>query len=639
MNENMKLRRGLWIVAALILHTFSDHAHGLVGIETNPHANLLTNPQAIILRVPTQGPSHSLMLQLTDPATKSMNRSITDSVLGALRKRGMMPTGFRLVEDNSAHKSQFGLANGLDAARSLKFSLKGIESCSGDMRVVRLRDGSLQIMTTQFNFSELNPPESVSFPGLDEIEPMLATYASNRDEELGNTKALKKCWYVVGSSVVPALSVQVQLDRMPYKVIATAEHLVSAEPLFFSAVGKARIFKNNPLDATTASFSLGELTGNGKLESSAFTMATNNANSAQACDHNFSYEDTDERFAEASAFTNTTRTLSWFKSKLGYEWQDEPLTIRIHEEIGSPPNEKNNALYQPSTATDDGRPNILIGDGDGIQLQNLALDQDVVSHEFGHHIVYRTLKSTVRESLVLHEGLADFFTFARTDNACLGESICPDGSQICWSEACLRTAENSLKFTDTNLPTQAHLRSQFISGMLWDLKISKGIPIEDVAKIVFKAVDFFASEMVYEQFISSLISADHEVFDGKNCAAILAAANERGLAARLQDITCDSSALTSSVDQIDSPLALTESETSGVDEKYILKISDNIEDALPTTSLCAAPAKTNGALLTPCGVVGHDGAGPSSAGYVLISPLFALILLGFIRHMRQSLKT
>jgi hypothetical protein len=629
-------RRSFGIATAAMLYICGIPAHGLVGIESSIRSPLISRSQALVFQFPSTGPNIQGHLRLTDPITKSLNRSIADSVLSAMRKRGMLPVGFKLVSDAPDGVAGFELSDAARTAQTLKYSLNGIESCAGDLRVARLRDGSIQIMTSNSPAGEMNLPDSMEFPALDDIEPILSTYASQSDQQLGGSLALGKCWHIDNQVVAAALTVRVHLDNLPYKVIATADRMVRIEPLFFSAVGKSRIFKNNPTDSALASFSLGELTGTGKLESSAFTTQTNDATPAQSCDHNFSYDEGDERFAEASAFTNTTRTLSWFKSQLGYEWQDEPMTIRIHEEIGSPPNEKNNALYQPSSATEDGKANILIGDGDGIQLQNLALDQDVVSHEFGHHIVYRTLKSTVRESLVLHEGLADFFTFARTDNACLGESICPDGSQICWSATCLRTAENSLKFTDTNLPTQAHLRSQFISGLLWDLKITKEIPIEDVAKIVFKAVDFFASEMVYEQFIAALISADQELFDGKNCAAILESATERGLAARITKLKCNNAGLRATSEDITPVMALTESASSGVDEKYILKISENLEDAIATTSLCSSPAKSKGALLTPCGVVGHDGSGPKTAGLIFLSPLFAIIIVGFARRKRSS---
>ena len=84
-----------------------------------------------------------------------------------------------------------------------------------------------------------------------------------------------------------------------------------------------------------------------------------------------------------------------------------------------------------NSASDGTLPSIKIDDGDGLVLQNLITDGDVVSHELGHHIIFKTLTSTIGESLVLQEGLADAFAFFRTSNACLGESICPKNSSAC----------------------------------------------------------------------------------------------------------------------------------------------------------------------------------------------------------------
>ena len=83
------------------------------------------------------------------------------------------------------------------------------------------------------------------------------------------------------------------------------------------------------------------------------------------------------------------------------------IILDIHARPGG---SKNNALYVPKeTETDAAK--IMIGNGDGNILKNLPQDREVISHELGHHIIYHHITQTSGESLILHEGLADFFTF------------------------------------------------------------------------------------------------------------------------------------------------------------------------------------------------------------------------------------
>jgi hypothetical protein len=159
-------------------------------------------------------------------------------------------------------------------------------------------------------------------------------------------------------------------------------------------------------------------------------------------------------------------------------------------------------------------------------------------------VVYHTVTEIAGESLVLHEGLADYFNFARTGNACLGESICPDtayGNKICFvPKTCLRTGDNALKYGAADLPREAHQKSQFISGMLWDLYMKDGIALEDVTHMVLKAIDLLVEDSGYQHFVVGMMLADQAIFQGGKCTLIYNRAVERGLSTFLTGITCDS---------------------------------------------------------------------------------------------------
>ena len=92
--------------------------------------------------------------------------------------------------------------------------------------------------------------------------------------------------------------------------------------------------------------------------------------------------------------------------------------------------------------------------GRGVQVfNNMGLDIDVVAHEVGHFIVWQGIQFSVPRmdesqkihTAAIHEGLADFFTFASTGDACLAESICSADAFVddrlkraCEAPSCLR---------------------------------------------------------------------------------------------------------------------------------------------------------------------------------------------------------
>ncbi|MEN9826420.1 MAG: hypothetical protein RI953_2165, partial [Pseudomonadota bacterium] len=82
-----------------------------------------------------------------------------------------------------------------------------------------------------------------------------------------------------------------------------------------------------------------------------------------------------------------------------------------------------NAQYLWAGNTGRGSPEILIGYGGYVsgqsncyKLRDLGKDMDVIMHEFGHHIVFRGLSNAKSQSVALHEGFADYFTYAISGN-------------------------------------------------------------------------------------------------------------------------------------------------------------------------------------------------------------------------------
>ncbi len=354
----------------------------------------------------------------------------------------------------------------------------------------------------------------------------------------GDTAAIEKtrCLVVDNQQLQPVWAILARANGRHYRVLADELRSYEIQRAYFDATGMAKVYERNPSESELKEFTLTDLTGNNTMTSTYFTTEVHGVTRANNTNHQFVYSPSDKRFDEASAFTHASVMLKWFFD-LGYEWQaGQQIVISVNNPH---PDIVNNAQYDPGGGSIP--PAIIIGSGDGNLLQNLPRDADVISHELGHHIIYRTLTSTEGESLVLHEGIADFFTFAHSGDACLGESICPANSPVCVVKGkCLRTADNVYKFGDSDLPPEnaAHKRSQFISGMLWDIHKSDAIPAADLTKLVLKSLDYLLDRSGYHDFILSLMIADKNLYDGTYGCKIIDAAKARGLSEKISDINC-----------------------------------------------------------------------------------------------------
>ncbi len=424
---------------------------------------------------------------------------------------------------------------------SYGFSLNGIPLCEYEVNVHMIPDQKPYVI------GELPPNASLIAPTAWPVDKDALDLVINSLGDAGYWDEFKtidqsKCYVIRGDEFQAAWKMTVGAGPYNFAAIASDTEVYSLEARFFEATGRATVYPNNVLDSEMKSFDLINLKDGNKLESDTFKAIVDEKSTlplAQGTNNEFKFSAGTNEFDQTSVFVNATRTLAWFQS-MGYsQFGDYPIKLVVHAVLQD---DINNALYSPALNTSS---TIFIGDGDGKTLKNLATDGDVVGHEFGHHVVFRHLTSTQGESLVIHEGLADFFNFSRTGNACLGESICPKGSPIkCAVEAqCLRTGKNTFKYGSANLPTEAHMKSQFISGMLWDLTELDGIDNTLVVKLTLYAVDLLASNSDYHDLVLGLLHADRALSSGANCPKIYARAVERGLGSAISNFGCSDATL------------------------------------------------------------------------------------------------
>ena len=267
------------------------------------------------------------------------------------------------------------------------------------------------------------------------------------------------------------------------------------------------------------------------------TAPTNLENPALAIDNKFEFATDDPRFADTSVFTNATLMMRWFIDH-GYDWNKENILLVVKDKY----TERSNAEYTPGDRIiSNQRPAIRFGEEVSGSLHNLTTDADVVGHELGHHVIYKSIKSRYMniDEKIMHEGLADFFRFAKTGDACLAESICPASGDICIvPRQCLRTADNTMGMDEAR-NNGPHRGSQFLSGMLWDFSGSKGMNRDEAARIAIRAIDYIPTEGAYfRDLVLALMIADRSINNGVNACNIDQIARQRGMTSMLEGVDC-----------------------------------------------------------------------------------------------------
>jgi len=351
--------------------------------------------------------------------------------------------------------------------------------------------------------------------------------------------AVTRCLLATWQGYVPVYDFKVRVGALPYRVRTDGNEVLDVQRQFYDLQGEFHVYRENPVRSGSKERFNITIEQPGYMVNKYFDTAAIREDGEttwrlEEASNIFDYPDTDERMAQVSTFAHANLMLQWFE-KLGFSWYGRNRVVLMVHANHDPVRDRknpNNAFYAPSMLLPDGtqsEPHILVGDGDGRSLQNLALDGDVIAHEFGHHVIFEYLPATGGEAGAIHEGLADYFTFAKTGNPCLAESVCPPGSPLCQLDGqCMRYADHSYSWHDLK-GFGVHIEGQVLSAMLWDLRTDFGLAADDVNKLAYGAVRHFTAQTQLRDFIDSLLMADSDLFAGRNCATILNAALSRGL--------------------------------------------------------------------------------------------------------------
>ena len=353
----------------------------------------------------------------------------------------------------------------------------------------------------------LHSDEVLPFSDIDDAKEDLKQHLENSEDITVGDVVGSKCLLIREGLFVSAWKFTFKVGDLPYEAYWDSQGISNLHARYYHASAKAKIFNQNSLSNEFMTVDLDDLDDSGKLNGKYIwtVLPTSSGSTSRALSSNglfdFSSDPSSWEFWETSVYANTDITIDWL-IKIGYNMPSEKVRIVPGISIQGDPN---NALYAPTQL---GEPtSIYIGKGDGRILQNLTTDGDVVAHEYGHHIVFQSVSQMgSTESIALHEGLADFLTFARTSDACLGESICPSSSRSICSK-CLRSGSNQYGIADRRALAEPHLQGQIVSGTLWALKTKGNLSGEDVGKLTLTAISMLPANADFEDFGVALIRA------------------------------------------------------------------------------------------------------------------------------------
>lgn len=489
--------------------------------------------------------------------------------------------------------------NGLGkSSATVDFYFSGVNLCKTKLFAYQTKDNSL------FFNGKIPLLYDLPYMGLDiEWIDFSSSYAVlAQDSSLIDIDLIskRKCWIAGKDSLVQAWSVTITSQGKPYVAIASIDRLESLEARYFGVEGSARVYAKNPEDGILKDFDLQNLLGGGILKNDYFDVVPDEGNRVVQPDHQFNFPPESPGFKEASLFAHANEAFDWFQD-IGYRWLSDDDVITIVAGASGTGGDQNNATYLPGTEIY--TPLILVGDGDGTVLRDLTLDSDVVSHELGHHVIFRRLVTVEGESVVIHEGLSDFFVFAKTGDSCLGESICPTGSNACMiPNQCLRSAESGIRYGQSPYSQLGpHLQGQVVSGTLWQAAGTSGLT--EMAMLANKAIDYLpAEDASIKDLFLALLNADKDFFDGSHGCKIIEAAIENGYSPLLSDITCQSFSEVDFVDPYPASTSTSGETSRGSSESGETAVAT--EEVAGTTTAVTETPRNQSSSPGPCGVVG-----------------------------------
>jgi MYXO-CTERM domain-containing protein len=285
-------------------------------------------------------------------------------------------------------------------------------------------------------------------------------------------------------------------EEVELAYLTSAEHLIGQHVTVYNCTGSADCATRQQLAAPT------DVEGN-------FLIEPKDANDPTKID---------DAFVEVQAYYGINYVHDYF---LGVGFSPTPITVQVNYPLDSP-----NAFYDQQSKS------ISMGQTGTIDL---ALENDVIFHEYGHHVFGEVSSASMFEmdqygpvthGLAINEATADYYSCSALDDPALGEYFAQQMGPAYFPNGWLRNVDNELT-CPWGLYGEAHEDSQIWSGFLWDTRELLGQ--EQADKIYMKAMAAFPSKVTFPTVTDIYLQTAARELDQATMDQVRQLAAQRGL--------------------------------------------------------------------------------------------------------------
>lgn len=286
--------------------------------------------------------------------------------------------------------------------------------------------------------------------------------------------------------------------------------------------GTGNVYLHSPLKGSDSVEVLPHLSVQGKLIGLYAEAVNEDTAGSFNASNSHIYAPDNTHFDEAMIYYHVTKIHDYFK-KLGHNKMDHSMKANVH--VGD---KYDNAYYSPMEDA--------MSFGDGNRFNDLAKEDVVAYHEYSHAALNPIVSLNYsKESGAINEGQADYFACSFTDNPKLGEYVVQK-----MGKDCLRNLVNNLQYPK-DITNEVHADGRIWGAVLWDLRGALGAEVSDL--LISKSFYYLKpGSPKFANGLSAIITADKNLYEGKNKATILEVFQKRGIA----PASLDSNSLNSS---------------------------------------------------------------------------------------------
>ena len=237
-------------------------------------------------------------------------------------------------------------------------------------------------------------------------------------------------------------------------------------------------------------------------------------------DGDFRYPPSDPAFDQVNAYWHSDHYLHDFLGGLGYAGPPESLLVRV------------NMAVEPFVALTNGR-FVYLGRPIPGFVQDVARCQDIIYHELTHAVIYGhgiLPTGPNREAGALHEGLADYFAAALTQDPVIGEWL-----YLLFPNGCTRLDQPADRWNYTHYDQVGFAGGEagstwgngmILSSGLWDLRRDLGSSADS---LVLESLAYLPTTPMWAQFANAMLQADLDHHRGRFTGRIVQALLRRAI--------------------------------------------------------------------------------------------------------------